>query len=253
MQANRKLTLGITLIAALLMAVLTTGSTLAQEGTEIITGLVDKINDDGTIDIAVNGDPGTEDDIITVKVGQDFDMNTISVGANVEVMVTPGEAGTLVLSGLKILERLRDKIQLQEGEGDPFFCESDKVHPVVESIAGTYNTDDLMKLLCGDNQVGLGQAMLALQTSILTGDDYLTDGFENISWGKVWQDYDELDEFTGKPEKGVPTGEIQKQDDGENPQGKDVQGKKNQDGTEAVCDELFCEVSEWFQSKKGKK
>lgn len=254
MIAKRKLTLSITLVAALLMALLTAGSALASEGTEIeVVGTVVGWDiDASTIDIEVEiaeTDP-VETEILTVQVGQNFDFTTIAVGDILEVKGTLGEDGTLVLTELKIQDRIRDQIKLQDGEGDAYFCdpETDKIHPVAEKVALLYGYEyaDILPYLCGENPVSLGQIMLALQTAALTGEDFTTYLVDDaFSWGKIWQEFD----IKGKPDKGVPPGEIQKGDKDGDPEEKGDQGKKNQD---EECDQLLCEVINWFQKGKNK-
>ncbi len=96
MRANRKLTMAITLIAALLMAVLTTGSTLAQESTEIINGIVVTINADGSIVIDTDGDLKTTDDQVTVFIGENSKFPTVAEGDSINATGTRGDDGELV-------------------------------------------------------------------------------------------------------------------------------------------------------------
>ncbi len=257
MKAKRKFTLSITLAAALLMALLTASTVLAAEGDEItIAGTVIAINEvDGTLLVDVDGDETTLEDQYTVYVGANFNFDSIDVGDLIEITGTEGEDPyTIILSELKIQERIRDRIKTQECEGeacDIYFCAADteKVHPVAEKIALTYEVpyEDILGLLCAENPVSLGQIMLALQTAALTGEDftiYLTADMDEFHWGQIWKEFD----ITGKPDKGIPPGEIQKGEDGE---GNEDQGQKNKDGEEQECDELYCGIYEWFQ--KGKK
>ncbi|NOQ39616.1 MAG: hypothetical protein GQ562_04795, partial [Anaerolineales bacterium] len=124
MKAKRKLTLSITLVAALLMALLTAGTVLAAEGDEItIAGTVIEINEEeGTLLIDVDGDETTLEDQYTVYVGDNFKFDSIDVGDIIEVTGTEGEEGTIILSELKIQERIKDQVKLQDGEGDAYFC-----------------------------------------------------------------------------------------------------------------------------------
>jgi len=258
MKAKRKLTLSITLVAALLMALLIAGTVLAAEVDEVtIAGTVIEINEEeGTLLIDVDGDELTLEDQFTVYVGSNFKFDSVAVGDLIEVTGTEGEDGSITVTELKIQERIKDQAKTQECEGeecDPYFCavDTEKVHPIAEKISITYGVpyETILGLLCAENPVGLGQIMLALQTAALTGEDYttyLTGDMDEFHWGQIWQEFD----VTGKPDKGVPPGEIKKGDKSEEGEGKDDQGNKNKDGEEE-CDELLCEVIEWFQ--KGKK
>ena len=253
MKAKRKLTLSITLVAALLMALLTAGTVLAAEGDEVtIAGTVIGIDEEeGTLLIDVDGDELTIEDQFTVYVGANFKFDSVAVGDLIEVTGTEGEDGSITVTELKIQERIKDQVKLQECEGeecDPYFCavDTEKVHPVAEKIALTYDVpyETIMGLLCEENPVSLGQIMLALQTAALTGEDFTTylTGVDEFHWGQIWQEFD----VKGKPDKGIPPGQIQ-DGDGE---GNEDQGQKNKDGEEE-CDGVFCEVYKWLQ--KGKK
>ncbi len=253
---KRKFSISITLLAALLMAVLTTGSALASEGTEIeFVGTVVGINlEDGTLEIKVKVEPDIIE-IFTVQVGENFNFETIGLGDTLEVKGTLGADGILVCTELKIQERARDKVQLQDGEGDASFCVSqDKFHPVAEKISETYGVPykTILGYLCGENSVGLGQIILALQTAELIGgsfEDFLNGGFENISWGQIWQEND----LIGKPDKGVPPGQIKKQDGEGDPEEKIPPGQEKKQGDGIGLDNLFEDLlpKNWF--KKGKK
>ncbi len=261
MKAKRKFTLSITLVAALLMALLTAGTVLAAEGDEVtIAGTVIGIDEEeGTLLIDVDGDEPTLEDQYTVYVGANFKFDSIDVGDLIEVTGTEGEEGTIILSELKIQERIKDQVKSQECEGeecDPYFCavDTEKVHPVAEKIALTYDVpyETILGLLCEENPVSLGQIMLALQTAALTGEDfttYLTGDMDEFHWGQIWQEFD----IKGKPDKGIPPGEIQKGEKSEEGEGNDNQGQKNKDGEEGECDTLLCGVYKWYQTKKGNK
>jgi len=262
MKKTRKATLGITLIITLLLAVMTTGIAFAADGDPIEGSIMELNPVDGTITIDVDGDPLTSDDVYIVQVGDNFNFDNHSVGDLITVQGTVGEDGVVILTELKILERARDQVKLQEGELDSYYCANeDQFHPVAAKVADTYGVDYTVieGYLCGEPSVPLGQIMLALSL----GEDYTEylDGFENISWGQIWQELDP--ESQGKPDKGkdTPPGQIQdKQGEGDSEQ-TDTNGKKNKDGEElSECDEedgLFCEAYEWFQSQsnsqKGKK
>jgi len=263
MKAKRKLTLSITLVAALLMALLTAGTALAGPGSEEVIDVVGTVlgwNEvDFTIDLEVEiiSEPPVDPpltEILTILVGEDFDFMTIAVGDILEVSGGMNDEDILVVTDVKIQERIRDRIRTQECEGeecDPYFCavDTDKVHPVAEKIALTYGVpyETILGLLC-EGDVSLGQIMLALQTAALAGEEvdfmlYLTGDMDEFHWGQIWN---EMDDITGKPGKGVAPGQIQ-DGDGE---GNDEQGQKNKDGEEE-CDGVFCEVYKWLQ--KGKK
>jgi len=258
MKAKRMLTISITLVAALLMALLTAGTVLAAEGDEVtIAGTVIGIDEEeGTLLIDVDGDELTTEDQFTVYVGDNFKFDSVAVGDLIEVTGIEGEDGSITVTELKIQERIKDQVKTQECEGeecDPYFCavDTEKVHPVAEKIALTYDVpyETILGLLCEENPVSLGQIMLALQTAALTGEDftiYLT-GVDEFHWGQIWQEFD----IKGKPDKGIPPGEIQKGEKSEEGEGNDGQGQKNKDGEEEECDGVFCEVYKWLQ--KGKK
>ncbi|MCK4490804.1 MAG: hypothetical protein KAU23_11110 [Anaerolineales bacterium] len=258
MKAKRKLTLSITLVAALLMALLTAGTVLAAEGDEItIAGSVLEINEEeGTLLIDVDGDETTLEDQFIVYVGANFKFDSVAVGDLIEVTGIEGEDGSITVTELKIQERIKDQIKSQDGEGDAYFCaiDTDKAHPIAEKIALTYGLpyETILGLLCAENPVSLGQIMLALQTAALTGEDfttYLTGDMDEFHWGQIWQEFD----IKGKPDKGIPPGEIQKGEKSEEGEGNDNQGQKNKDGEEGECDTLLCGVYKWYQTKKGNK
>jgi len=261
MKAKRRLTLSITLVAALLMALLTTSAALAGTGSEVIDvvgTVLDWSELDFTIDleVVIVSDPPVDPpltEVLTILVGEDFDFMTIAVGDILEVSGVMNDEGILVVTDVKIQERIRDRIKTQECEGevcDPYFCavETEKVHPVAEKIALTYGVpyETILGLLCAENPVSLGQIMLALQTAALTGEDftiYLTGDMDEFHWGQIWQEFD----VTGKPGKGIPPGEIQKSEKGE---GNGEQGQKNNDSEEDSGGFLGL-ISKWLQ--KGKK
>ena len=254
MKAKRKLTLSITLVAALLMALLTAGTVLAAEGDEVtIAGTVIGIDEEeGTLLIDVDGDELTLEDQFTVYVGANFKFDSVAVGDLIEVTGIEGEDGSITVTELKIQERIKDQVKLQECEGeecDPYFCavDTEKVHPVAEKIALTYDVpyETILGLLCEENPVSLGQIMLALQTAALTGEDFTTylTGVDEFHWGQIWQEFD----IKGKPDKGIPPGEIKS---GENAEGNEDQGQKNKDGEEDSGGFLGL-ISKWLQ--KGKK
>ena len=258
MTTKRKLTLSITLVAALLMALLTTSAALAGTGSEVIdvVGTVLGWSElDFTIDLEVEivSDPPVDPpltEVLTILVGVDFDFTTIAVGDILEVSGVMDE-DILVVTDVKIQERLKDQVKTQECEGeecDPYFCavDTEKVHPVAEKIALTYDVpyETILGLLCEENPVSLGQIMLALQTATLTGADFTTylTGVDEFHWGQIWQEFD----VKGKPDKGIPPGQIQ-DGDGE---GNEDQGQKNKDGEEDSGGFLGL-ISKWLQ--KGKK
>lgn len=249
--------LGRTILLALLLAVLTTGAALASEGEEVeVVGTVIAIYpEDFTIEIEVDNDGILE--VYLVQVGQNFDFETVVLGDVIEVKGTLNEDGALVLTELKIQERARDQVKLQEGELDSYYCTNEDVyHPVAAKVADTYGVDYsvIEGYLCGEPSVPLGQIMLAIQTAAASGGDYTEylDGFENISWGQIWQELG----LQGKPEHGTPPGQIQdKQGEGETEE-TGTNGKKNKDGEGLLeCEEgeFLCEAYDWFQSQKGKK
>ncbi|NQS91114.1 MAG: hypothetical protein HQ574_01780 [Chloroflexi bacterium] len=261
MKTNKKFTLGMALIITLSMAVMTTGMAFAAEGDLIdVTGYImpPYPGVDGTITIDVDGDDLTSDDVYTVPVGDNFNFDKYLEGDLITVQGTEDAEGNVLFpdTEIKILERVRD--QLQDGEGDAFFCENDpeNVHPVVASIADKYGLENIMEF-CEeeDSNIGLGKIMLILQTAELTGDtieDILDGGFEGItSWGQIWEQ--------GKPDKGTPPRQIkdnQGEEDTEDTEATDTKGNKNKDSDqlmECAEGEFLCEVYEFFQPQKGKK
>jgi hypothetical protein len=254
MKTKNKTKLIMTLIAALMMAVLTTGSVLASEGNEIeVEGTVVAIYpDEYRLEIEVDNDGEIE--ILSVQVGHNFDFDIVVLGDLIEAKGTLNEDGTLVLTELKIQERERDREKTRDGEGDGYFCEAeDKVHPVAMKAAETYGMayEDLLVYLCSESPVPLGQILLALQTAYLTGEDlsvYL-ESFEGISWGQIWQEL----ELIGKPGKGTPPGQIKKQA-GEGEGEPDIpKGQKKKDGEDQ---EGGGKIFDWFPKgwfKKGNK
>ena len=255
--------LGRTILLTLLLAALTTGAAFASEGEEIevIGTVVAVYPDDFTIEIEVDVDGDLE--VYMVQVGQNFDFETIVIGDEIEVKGTLNEDGALVLTELKIQERARDQVKLQDGELDSYYCANeDQLHPVAAKAADTYGVDYsvIEGYLCGEPSIPLGQIMLAMQTAALSGGDYTEylDGFENISWGQIWQNLEIP--IQGKPDKGTPPGEIKDKQGEEDSEQTDSKGKMNKDGQELLeCEEgeLLCQAYEWFQSQsnsqKGKK
>ena len=255
---KKRLTLGITLILSLLLTLFTTGMAFASEGSDFeVTGTVVGINqDDFFLEIEVDSDGMVE--ILTVQVGQNFDFDSIVLGDTIEVNGTQNEDGTLVLTELKIQERVRDQLKTQDGELESNFCAAeDQSHPVAAKVADTYGVDYgvIEGYLCGENPIPLGQIMLAMQTAALTGGDYTDymDGFENISWGQIWQDLG----VQGKPDHGTAPGQI-KQQDGENVPEETGENSKKGEGQgqgqgKSEEEELILDwfPQTWFQ--KGKK
>jgi|GEM_PF-3329635 len=248
--------LGRTFLLALLLAVLTTGAAFASEGEEIeVVGTVVAIYpQDFTLEIEVDNEGVLE--VYFVQVGQNFDFEAVVLGDLIEVKGTLNEDGALVLTELKIQERARDQVKLQDGELESYYCTTeDQFHPVAAKIADTYGVEynEIEGFLCGEPSVPLGQIMLALQTAALSGGDYTEylNGFDKISWGQVWQELD----IKGKPDHGTPPGQIQEKQGEEDGEEGDTKGKKNKDGEGLLeCEEgeLFCQAYEWFQSQKGK-
>jgi len=223
--------LGRTILLALIMAVLTTGAAFASEGEEVeFVGTILSINpEDFTLEIEVDNEGVPE--VYLVQVGQ-------------------------VLTELKIQERARDQVKLQDGELESYYCTAeDQFHPVAMKAADTYGVDYsvIENYLCGENPVPLGQIMLAMQTAAISDGDYTQylDGFENISWGQIWQGL----EIKGKPDHGTPPGQVQDKQGEEDGEEGDTKGKKNKDGEESQeCEEgeLLCQAYEWYQTQKGK-
>lgn len=241
MKQHKRTTLSITLILTLAAALLTTGMAFASEGNEVeVEGTVIGINaEEATLEIEVDVDGELQ--ILTVQVGQNFNFDMVVLGDVIEVKGTLNEDGSLVLTELKIQERARDQIKTQDGELESYFCTTaDQFHPVALKAADTYGVDYsvIEGYLCGESSVPLGQILLAMQTAALTGGDYTAylDGFENISWGQVWQDLG----LQGKPDHGTAPGQI-KQADGENDpdegsgkgkgQGQAGDGQEDEEGT----------------------
>lgn len=256
MSIKRKKTLIITLIGVLVLALVSSGSALASEGNEIeIEGTVVGMDpQEKTIDLEVEGE------ILVVKVAGNFDFETINLGDLLEVKGTVGEDGTLVLSEYKIQDRIRDRVKLQDGDGEASFCVSgDKIHPVADSIAQTYGIsyEDILSWFCGEDHVGLGQIMLALQTAALSEgnfEDYLADREDGFGWGQIWQELGEK----GKPDHGTPPGQIKKQDGENDPEEKIPPGQKKKNGEEEFecVEELallgLCELETFGENQKGK-
>lgn len=207
---NKRTTLSITLILALLMGLFTTGMAFAEEGAEEVVGIIVEIFEDHLL-VNVDGEE------MEVPFGQNFDPENfkLDVGDEVVIKICPNEDGVMVISELKIQERARDRVQTQDGELESNFCAVEEVqHPIAAKLEATYGIPyaEIEGYLCGETHVPLGQIMLALATAEISGGDYTEylDGFENIKWGKIWQDLD-LEE-NGRPGHGTPRGEIKKQD-----------------------------------------
>jgi hypothetical protein len=246
--------LGRTILLSMLLALLTTGAAFASEGdpVEIVGTVIAIYPDDFTLEIEVDTDGLIE--VFLVHVGQNFDFDTVDLGDLIEVKGTTNEDGSLVLTELKIQERARDRVKLQEGELESYFCTNeDQVHPVADKIAVTYGLDYsvIEGYLCGEPPVPLGQIILALQTAELTGGDYTEylDGFEGISWGQVWQDLG----LQGKPDHGTPPGQIKQQDGEGDPEEQIPPGQQKKEGEDLELEELIADwlPQGWFQ--KGKK
>ncbi len=245
--------LGRTLMIVLVITLLTTGAAYASEAEEVeVVGTVIGIFPDDLYLLIQVEDTGEE---LFVYVGDNFNFDAYEMGDIIELTGILNEDGALVVSELKIQDRARDQVKLQDGELDSYYCTNeDQVHPVADKIAGTYGVDYsvIEGYLCGEPSVPLGQIMLALQTAALTeGDftDYL-DGFENISWGQIWKEMD----LQGRPDHGTPPGQIKTQDGENEPEGGDPQGQMKKNGEEEELEEegFFDWLPQsWFQ--KGKK
>jgi hypothetical protein len=203
---NKRTTLSITLILALLMGLFTTGMAFASESTEDeVVGIVVEIFEDYLL-VDVDGE------LLEIPFGQNFDPETvkINVGDEVVIKTRPNEDGDLVITELKIQERARDRVQTQDGTLESNFCAVEEVqHPIAAKLEVTYGIPyaEIEGYLCGETHVPLGQIMLALATAELSEDYAFTDfldGFENIKWGKIWQELD----LKGKPGHGVAPGQI---------------------------------------------
>lgn len=243
-----------TLLAALLLAVLTAGAALASEGNEIevVGTIVGIYPDEFRFEIEVDNDGVLE--ILNVQVGQNFNFDSLVLGDTIELKGTLNEDGTLVLTELKIRDRIRDRIKTQEGELVSYYCTAeDQVHPVAMKAADTYGVayEDLLSYLCGESPVPLGQILLALQTAALTGGDYTEylDGFEEIHWGQIWQDLG----LQGKPDHGTAPGQIKQQDGEGDPAGNGDQGQGQKNGQGFDVEEFLSGLlpQGWFQ--KGRK
>ena len=249
MKINKRTTLGTTLILTLLISLLTAGMAFAAEG-DPIEGYIMELNPvDGTITIDVDGT------LYIVMVGDNFNFENHDVGDLITVQGTIGEDEVVLMTELKIMERVKDQIKLQDGELESYYCaNAEEFHPVAEKIADTYGVgySVIEDYLCGvttGTSVPLGQIMLAMQTAEVTGDIYTTylNSDEPIKWGTIWEQ--------GNPGKGIAPGQIQdKQGEEEDTEETDTKGKMNKDGELSECKdgEFLCNVSEWFQSKSGK-
>ncbi len=211
---KKRLTLSITLILTLLAGLLTTGMAFASEGNEVeVEGTIVGIYPDEFY-LEVEAEVEGEIVVLEVEVGQNFNFDAYDEGDILELKGTLNEEGRLVVTELKIQERARDRVQTQEGELAANYCAVEDVnHPVAFKIAESYGIpyEVIEAYLCGETHVPLGQIMLALQTAALSEDydfTYFLDGFENIKWGKIWQELD----LKGKPDHGTPPGQIKKQD-----------------------------------------
>jgi hypothetical protein len=205
---------------------------LANEGDEVeLEGIITAIlQDDFMIEIKVDNEGVIE--TYLVKVGQGFDFESIFVGDIIEVKGTFNEDGILVMKELKIQEQEQEQKKEQEGEMEGFFCENEsKFHPLGLKIEATYGVDysTIETYLCGENHVPMGQIKLAIQTAALAeGVEYTEylDDFQGISWGQVWQELG----LKGKPEHGVPFGQIKKMDGETDTDGKIPPGQMKKDG-----------------------
>ena len=257
MELHKRTTLSITLILALLAALLTTGMAFASDDSEVtVTGTIVGIYpEDSYLEIEVDNEGLLE--IITVQVGQNFNFDSLVLGDLIEVTGIFTDDGTLMVSELKIQERARDQLKTQDGELESYYCTTeDQFQPVAFKAAETYGVDYsvIEGYLCSENPIPLGQILLALQTAALTGGDYTEylNGFENISWGQVWQDMD----LQGKPDHGTAPGQIKQQDGDNVPDENSGKGQGNgQKGGGQPEDEesLFLDwfPQDWFQ--RGRK
>ena len=246
--------LGRTLLITLVLALLTTGAAFASEAEEVeVVGTVIGIFPDDLYLLIEVEDTGEE---LFVYVGENFDFDAFEMGDVIELTGVLNDEGALEVSELKIQERARDQVKLQDGELESYYCDNEEqVHPVADKIAGTYGVDYsvIEGYLCGEPSIPLGQIMLAIQTAALTGGDYTEylDGFENISWGKIWQELD----LQGRPDHGTPPGQIKSQDGENEPEGGDPQGQMKKNGEEDE-EELEAGLFDWLPQswfQKGKK
>jgi hypothetical protein len=246
--------LSLTLILALLAALLTTGMAFASDDSEVtVTGTIVGIYpEESYLEIEVDNEGVLE--IITVQVGQNFNFDSWVLGDLIEVSGTFTDDGTLIVSELKIQERARDQIKTQDGTLDSYYCTTeDQFQPVAFKAAETYGVDYsvIEGYLCGENPLPLGQILLALQTSALTGEDYTVylNGFENISWGQIWQELG----LQGKPDHGTAPGQIKQGEVPDETPGKGQGKGQGGAGQPEEEDELFLDwlPQSWLQ--KGKK
>lgn len=207
---------GLTLIIAIIFALVTTGMAYASEGDEFeFEGTVISVDLDLFL-IEVQVDNAGVLETYFVQVGENYDLESLVVGELIEVKGTINEEGVLVMTELKIQDREQEREQEQEGQVQSYFCTNEGAsHPLGLKVSTTYGVDYsiIEGYMCGENHVPIGQIKLAVQTAALAGTDYLEylDGFEGISWGKLWQEL----ELKGNPEKGIPFGQLKKQDGGE--------------------------------------
>jgi len=208
----KRKTIGITLILSILLALMTAGTAFASENNEIeVEGLITAIYPiEFKFEILVDNVGVLE--IYTVQVGQAFDFEGIELEDLIEVKGILDEEGIIHLTGLKIQEKEKEQEQEQKGELESYFCTNEtSFHPLGVKLNATYGVEysDIEEYLCGENPIPMGHIKLAVQTAALTDGDFTEymDGFEGISWGKIWQEL----ELNGKPSKGIPFGQIKKE------------------------------------------
>lgn len=81
----------------------------------------------------------------------------------------------------------------ENGKDTSAYCkeDSEKQHPVAESIAERYGStyEEVMLWFC--DGYGMGEIMLAFQTAMITGDDpaaLLDQKGQGVGWGLIWQE-----------------------------------------------------------------
>lgn len=209
----------IIIILTLMLSFLVVGSASAKNNKINIKGEVTEV---GTGTITVLSNKG-ETYVVTMPEG--FDPDSIQEGDSVLVKGRIGVDGSVIAESIKRLGKgnengggTEDDDQAEGGKGNSAYCadgKQEKPHPLAAKMAERYDVDEkwIMDYFC--DGYGMGQIMLALQTSQLEGfdadpDTLLAERANGVGWGLIWKD---LGIIGNEKDGHSPLGLLKKSDD----------------------------------------
>ena len=182
-----------TMLLALMIAVLSTGSASAQKGKVNIKGEVVSVAADT---LTVQSNKG-QTYVVTVPAG--FDTSAVQVGASVLVKGQSAEGDTIIADSIKLVGRGSNNNAKDKPEGfkeNSAFCaegKQEKPHPLAPNLAERYGVTQewVMERFC--EGYSIGAIMLAIRTSQMEGmtaspDDLLADRAAGNGWGLIWRE-----------------------------------------------------------------